>query len=243
MADPHGDAAPARAADALHEGRLDEPYRLEGVVGSEAVRQLDDALDGVLLRGVDGVGRAELHGHVQLVVEDVDGDDGRRACDLCALHAVEPDAARAEYGYRRARLHPGGVDGRADARGDAAAHQSGLGEGNVLVDGHRGDLGDGRVRGEGAQVAQAVDGGPVAAPLELRAFQWVVAQVGPALLARLAYPAARLPGEDDVVAGLDVGHARAGRLYHARALVTQHGRKGMVRPLALHDVPVGVAYA
>ena len=48
--------------------------------------------------------------------------------------------------------------------------------------------------------------------------------------------------EDDVVAGLDVGHARADLLDDARRLVAEHHGQRR-RPVAVHDVPVAVADA
>ena len=66
----------------------------DGRVGS--AERLDD-LGRILLRGVDGVGGAELLGELQLVVDDVDGHDGA-AGDLGVLHGQVAEAADAEHG-------------------------------------------------------------------------------------------------------------------------------------------------
>ena len=57
-----------------------------------------------------------------------------------------------------------------------------------------------------------------------------------------AAPAVRPEREDDVVAGLHVGDARADLLDDARRLVAEHHGKRR-RPVAVHDVPVAVADA
>src|SRR3972149_806724 len=130
---PDGDAALARAEDALHEGRLHQPDGLEGVVDAGAARQLADALDGVLLRGVDRMRRAEAARHRKLVVQLVDRHDHARAGDDGALDAVEADAAAAKDADGSARLDAGRVDHGADARRDAAADQRRLLGGGGLV--------------------------------------------------------------------------------------------------------------
>src|SRR5262249_3631259 len=105
-----------------HQGRRAlAPDGIKGVVGAEATRQFQHRLADVLALGVDAMGGAELARQLELVVEQVTGDDGLGTGELCPLHDVEADAAAANYQYRGAGFNVGMTDDGADAGGDAAA--------------------------------------------------------------------------------------------------------------------------
>ncbi len=95
---------------------------VEGVVRA-AVGQRDEMRDDVALDRlrVDEVGHAEAAAPLLAVGVDVDADDHARPRQPRALEHVEPDAAQPEHDHVVAGLDLGGVDHRADARGDAAA--------------------------------------------------------------------------------------------------------------------------
>ena len=78
---------------------------------------------------------------------EIDADDHVGADQARALHDVQPDAAQAEHHDVGARLDLGGVDHRADARGDAAADVADLVERRIGADLRQRDLGQhGEVR-------------------------------------------------------------------------------------------------
>src|SRR5207237_6931274 len=108
----HADDA-RRTRDARHLDRLLHRLAvaddLEGVVDATA-GQLADLFDGVPVRAVDRVGRAELAGVLELVVEQIDSDDATGTDQRRALDHVQSDPAAADHGDAAARLHPGSVD-------------------------------------------------------------------------------------------------------------------------------------
>src|SRR5204863_1419460 len=77
-------------------------------------------------------------------------DDALGAGDARALDHREADAAATEHGDARARLHPGGVEHRADAGGDAAADERRALERNLGIDLDQVLGGDGGVLRHGA---------------------------------------------------------------------------------------------
>lgn len=122
--------------------------RFEGVVEAEAAGQ---ALDGVRqLFGRDGLGGAELQGHLAAVGGRVDGNDPRRPGDLGTLEDADADAAESDHDDRRTGFHLGRVEGGADAGGDTAADQGGDLVGDVVRDRDRRVRRDDRLLGERA---------------------------------------------------------------------------------------------
>ena len=90
--------------------------------------------DGVTRARVDEVGRAELLGRLPLHLHGIDCDDARRACDARSLDDGLTHTTASDDGDRRARLHIGGVQRRADARRDTTADQRELFVRQVAVD-------------------------------------------------------------------------------------------------------------
>ena len=72
--------------------------RLDAHVGAVAAGGGPHRLDRVLLRGVDGVGGAELLGPLELPGVEVDGDDRGGAGELGPGDGGVADAAAAEHG-------------------------------------------------------------------------------------------------------------------------------------------------
>src|SRR5262249_56861703 len=77
---------------------------VERVVDAAAFRQLAHPLHDVVLLAVHGVGRPELLGVAELVVEEIASHDHARASQPRALHHVAPDAATADHAHGGARL-------------------------------------------------------------------------------------------------------------------------------------------
>src|SRR5206468_7417466 len=78
-------ARPERLECLADDGEV--PDRLEGVIGA-AAREVADGGDRIRRRSVDGVGRAERPGELELRRDDVDRDDLRGAGEDAALDAT-----------------------------------------------------------------------------------------------------------------------------------------------------------
>src|SRR6185503_18078012 len=116
----HAPAAVAALQRLAHE--LDVAHALEAVVGAAVGQrhQVRDDLGADFLR-VHEVGHAQLLGQRPPPRVDVDADDLVGPGQARPLDDVEADAPEAEHDDVGAGLDLGGVDDRADARGDAAA--------------------------------------------------------------------------------------------------------------------------
>ena len=200
-----------------------------------------------LLDAGDGVGGAELHRLLALVLQRVDGDDVLRPGVARALHGVDADAADAGDDHGLAGPDVRGVDRRAPAGGHAAADQDGLVQRQVVVDLDHRVLVDRAVLGERADHAHRAVVAARAGEREPRAGQVTLedrrAHVADRLLpggAPAAGAAVRDERADDVVTGGDPGDARADLLDDPRALVAEHHRQPR-REVTVHDVQVGVA--
>src|SRR5215467_14398128 len=220
---------------------------VERVVDAAAFRQLVHPLHDVVLLAVHGVGRPELLGVAELVVEEIASHDHARAGQPRALHHVEPDAATADHEHGGARLHARARGDRAYSGGHAAAHERGLGPRHLLANGHQHFRGtDHRLR-EGAdarhlvhvlglvtEAVAAVEHGPAHRLVS-------VTEDGAPEGAVEAAATLRTEGEDDVVARLHVLHAGRHLLHDTRRLVPENHGQGKL-PVAVHDVPVAVAH-
>ena len=221
---------------------------LEGVVGAEAAGDLLDLADGVLLGGVDGVRGAEAHGELELTFVDVDGDDLAGVDEAGPLDDVEADAAAADHGDGAARLDLGVEDDSADAGGDAAADEGGLGHGEVGGDGDAAGVGYDGLLGEAGDLAHVGDA--LLAPMEAggaieegAAGGGVgVAEVGAADGAEVAVAAVGHEGQDDVVAGAEGGHLLPDLGDDGGALMAEDGRE-VDACFAAHEVEVAAADA
>ena len=125
------------------------PGRLEHMVGAAAAGEGADLVDDVGGAGIDGVGRAERLGPLELGRADVGGDDRAGAGEPRALQRIQADRAAADDEHARPRLHLGLPHHRADAGHDAAADDAGAVERHLLRDGDRARLGHDRVLGMG----------------------------------------------------------------------------------------------
>ena len=90
------------------------------------VRQVAHGFDGIFLRPVDRVGRAEFFRRRQFVVENIDGDDRIGAEGPQELNRVEPHAATAHHQRGIARLDFRGVFDRVISRRHATADDARL---------------------------------------------------------------------------------------------------------------------
>src|SRR5438128_4787050 len=120
----------------LQRGRL-AADRVEGVIGAPPAGQRTHVLDHVLGLGVDRVGGAELARVLELVVEQVAGDDQPGAGQPGALDDVEPHATAADHDDRGAGLDFGAAGDGADTRRHAAAHERRLRPRHLLPDRHQ----------------------------------------------------------------------------------------------------------
>ena len=240
-----GAAAPGHPVGEIH--GLDRARHLEGEV-DPALGRGAHLLDAVRIAGAERRAGAELAGERQLVVVQIDGDEAACADQLRGEQRVQPDAAEADHRDGGARLHPGGVDHRADAGQHGAAEQRGLLERQRGVDPDRrvardhGALGEGRDpdmmvdrRAVEVQPPRAREQRPLAVGDGAR-----LAQRRPPGAARQAMAAARHEHQDDVVALGEIAHARAERLDHACGFVTQHHRQ-RPRPVAVDHRQIRMA--
>ena len=229
---------------------LVDRHGVEGIVDAQPAGDLLDLLGRIFVGvGVDRVGGAEGLRHLELVVQDVGGDDLAGARQQGALHGVQPDAAAADHQHIRAGLDLGVARHGADAGRHAAADQGRLRPRHVLADRHHHLLRHHDLLGEGADARHLVD----ALALVLDAQGAVIerarrhrgaadAEHGAALGAVAAAPAMRAEGEDHVVARLHGAHAGTAFGDLARRLVARHDRHWR-GPVAVHDVPVALADA
>ena len=102
--------------------------------------------------------RAEPQGLLAAPVDRVDGDDRLGAGDPRALDDELADAARADDEHRRAGLHAGGEDDRADTGERRTAEERGLAQRNPSCDRQGHSLGHDDALGEAAGRRAAVDG-------------------------------------------------------------------------------------
>ena len=147
------------------------------MIDADAVGELVDGADQFVAAREHAVGGAEIPRPLQLLRHDVGGDDRRRATQPSPLHDVHAVAAAADHENAIARLHPCAVARGADAGRNAARHQAGVVERNVIVDHDDGCLIDDGAFGESADHAEGADisaigVAPPIAAIELR--PWVM---------------------------------------------------------------------
>jgi hypothetical protein len=163
---------------------------------------------------------------------DVDAHDLVGPREPQPLDDVEADAPEAEDDRARPDLDLGGVDHRADARGHAAADVADLVERRVGPDLRKADLGQDRVVGEGraAHVMQdriAIERREARGAVRHQALALgrahLLAEVGFRVQAVFAFPAFGGVERDDMIAGLQAGHALADLQHDASALMAEDG--------------------
>ena len=224
---------------------------VEGVVAATVGHVDQLLLDGlaVELGGVDKVGGTELAGPHLLAVIDIDDDDlGGLVLDG-TLDDGQTYTAGTEDGNVGALLDTGSHDGRTVPGGDAATQQTRTVGGDLGGDGDHGDVGDDGVlrEGGGAHEVQKV----LAADLETRGTIGhdtltlggtdLPAEVGLAGLAELALAALGGVQGDDILSGLDGGHAIAYGLDNTGTFVTEDDREGTFGVFSGEGVGVCVA--
>src|SRR4051812_10421352 len=116
--------AHARGLDGLAHD-LDVAGRLEGVVGAEAARLLEHALDG-LVSADPRVRRALVARELQPVLGEVDADDALSALQAAAGDGAEADHAGPEDHAGGAGPDPGRVHRGAEAGAEPAGEQRGV---------------------------------------------------------------------------------------------------------------------
>src|ERR1019366_2458810 len=88
--------------------------------------ELANLRDVVVAPPVDDVGRTERARELELLVDDVDGDDPLRAREPRALHDREANAAAADHRDARTGSHGRGPERRAGAGREPAREQARL---------------------------------------------------------------------------------------------------------------------
>src|SRR5690606_32729209 len=92
----------------------------------------------ILARSVDDMRRTELRRHLQLVVEQIDGDDRLGAREPRALHGIEPDTTNTDYHDARTGIHLGMTRHRPDTCRHRATDDRGVRPWQILA--HRHEL-------------------------------------------------------------------------------------------------------
>src|SRR5581483_1461086 len=244
-ADDPADAERGERVDRLpkRDGRAG---RLERIVDARA-DGCADAVHGIVRRGDDRGGRAELTRELETVRPQVDRDDRRAARELRGQHGREPHCAGAEHGEAAARGRLQRVQDGARSGLDAASERRGYLERDVVGQSYEVALARDRVRREGrlaeeVRVDVAERGRAVRRP---RGGE-VVLEEGVAVDAESALARRTRPAEvvahPDAVAGSELRDARTHRLDDARALVPEDDRERHRQPLVAAD-QVGVADA
>ena len=147
-------AHPRRLDRLAHHGHV--AGRLEGVVGAEAARQLQDALDRV--RAAEHRLRRTLPlRQLEPLVGEVDADDALGALEPAAGDRAKADHARSEDDARRARLDGRGLDRSTEAGREAAGEERRALERRLRVHLRERDLGHDRVLGERRRSHEVAD--------------------------------------------------------------------------------------
>ena len=251
-ADDHRLAPAAVRAFQRRAHHLDVANALKAVINAPLGHLDDDLLDWLVkVFRVDAVGRAKGARQIELAGVGIDGDDAAGFGQFCALNHGQTDAAQTEHRHAVALLHFGGVFDGAESGGHAAAEQADLLRIGVRVDFGQRDSGDHGVFAERAAthvmknwlaVVRKARGAIGHQAFALRGAHGH-AQVGFAGFAEQALAAFGGVKRDDVVAGLDAGHARADFDDDARALVAEHGGEYAFGVISAQGESVGVANA
>ncbi len=221
---------------------LRTPDRVDHDIGTEATRQLADRLDGVLVAGVDGVGRSEALGPVELTGVDVDRDDGGRADEGRARDRGVADAATADHGDGVAPPDATGVHSRSETGHDTAAQEAGSAGRCGRVDLGALTRRDERLLDEGTDAEGGRERRTVGQSHLLLRVVGVETVLRLALRTRAALATHRTPVEDDEVARSNLGDTLADRLDDTGGLVAEQERE-VVADTTFAVVQVGVADA
>jgi len=247
------DAAPGFAGGAVGDADVlgfDVADGDDGLIGADAVGEVEDALDGVLVLGVDGVGGAELLGSFELPGDDIDGDDLGGAGEGGALDGVHAHAAEAKDGHHVTRTHFGTLCGGTKSCRHTTGNKTCLIQGDIRLDAdeclHRSH----NILAKAPNASKLSDVPPIhsmqpKSPVEQCTAGDVRATITKDRETGEAPPALAARGnerQDDMVARLHFSDTGADLLDDASALVTCHN--GIVGcEVASGEVPIGVAHA
>ena len=159
---PHGRQADDRGRSSRRqhrEGLLARRFPAEGFEGvlDATARELLHLGHRIAGGCVDGVGRAERTGAVEVLGGDVDRDHAGGTRDHRTLHDVEADAAAADDRDGRAGRNLRGVEHRAETGGDRAANQRGDLDRHLVVDLQQRLLREEHLLGESAEARELID--------------------------------------------------------------------------------------
>jgi len=220
----------------------------DGFVGADAVSEVEDALDRVVVLGVDGVGCAELLGGFEFPVDDIDGDHLGSAGEGGALDGVHADAAEAEDGDDFTGTDLATLGSGAHTGGNTAGDETRLVERDIGVDLDDRIDGCNRVLTEAADHSELADflaifGAKTEGAVELGTdgrLGSAIAEDGDASETPAAFATGRDESQEHVIAGLYLGDAGTDPLDDSGSLVA--GDDGIACGMvAGREVPVGVA--
>ncbi len=213
-----------------------------------AIGQLPDPGHRIGLTGVDPVCRPHLPGILELVIQEINGDDLLRPHEGSPLNDVQPHSAGPEDSDGSAGANLGSVYHRPDSCNHPATHQCRLLQWHVVPDlhyrlfHHHAQAGEGRdpnevfdFRRAFAEAAGSVRQAACVPDLDRR-----ITQGRPAAEAPLALPTREPPQRDHVIPLLDAGDSLAHHLDNPSSLVPQNGRKRRLQ-VSFYDMEVAVA--
>ena len=199
--------------------QADEPGILDKNIDPLLANDITDLITDVAPGGVDAMSCSIPTGHFQLMVMDVDRDDGIRGDHGRTLDDIESDAAATEDGHGLADLHGGIVVDDAKGGRYGASHEGGDLEVHAVRNLGETVLGDDGVLVEGRHPSGVHR---AAVPL---VFGGLRLDTG-----------AFAPVHADAVAGLYLGHAGADLQHHGSTLVTHEVREELVGALGSRDL-------
>jgi len=225
--------------------------RIKGVVAT-AIRHLNELLRYALpfqFHGIDKVGGAKLLGPGLLVGVDINSNDLGTITALAPLDDTQTYTADPKDGHIAALLDATMSRRnrrRSPAGGNATAQQTHPIHLGVLVNRHHTNVGDNGILTEGAGAhkmqqlfALALEAaGAVGHDAFALGGADLATQVGLAALAELALAALGRVEGNNVVAGRDVGDARADRFDDAGALVAEDDGEGAFRVFAAQGIGI-----
>ena len=208
-------------------GGLLQSDGLKGVV-HPAVGQVPNLLHHPAAGSVNNVGSPEVPGHGQLGFHRVDGDDPQSPGQSRPLNTIETHAAAAHHGHGAARLHPGGIQYRAQAGGGTAPDQGQPVERHVFAHLDQGMLVDQHLLGIGTKLGELSQGGgslPQSGRLVGAAYH-VGAGTEDGLAPQAEFAVSAKDGKTGNyrISPLDVGYLIAHRLHRSGGFVAQDSR-------------------
>ena len=224
---------------------------LKAVVHAPGGHLDNDLLNGLVkVLGVDAVGGAKSLGQIELAGVGVHGNDAARLGLLGTLNDSQANTTQTKHRHRVTFLHLGGVLDRAQAGGYAAAQQADLLWVGIGVDLGQRDFGHHGVLRESGATHVVVNGLAVVAKaggaIGHHAFALGGAhrgaQVGFSALAEQAFAAFGGVQRNDMVTGLDAGHAFTHLHHNTGAFVAQYNGEQAFGVFTAQGECIGVAH-